>query len=110
MFEQATEIEHGKTGFCPAAFFASALGIVRMPGEASLRQRFEAMSLDRRVHEDLSGCSIRMLKKVKYQLPKVAVSGFCGVRVDTDSSIFDNSQSRKEGVAVGYTGTIQRLG
>jgi hypothetical protein len=85
-------------------FFAEALGIARMPGEASLRQRFEAMSQDRRVHEDLPECGIRMLKKVKHPVPQIKVSGFCGVRVDTDSSIFDNSQSKKEGVFVGYTG------
>jgi hypothetical protein len=85
-------------------FFAVALGIARVPGEASLRQRFEAMSQDRRVHEDLPECGIRMLRKVKHPVPKVDVPGFCGVRVDTDSSIFDNSQSKKEGVAVGYTG------
>jgi hypothetical protein len=85
-------------------FFAAALGIARMPSEASLRQRFEAMSLDRRVHEDLPKCGIRMLKKVNHPVVKVDVPGFCGVRVDTDTSIFDNSQSKKEGVAVGYSG------
>jgi hypothetical protein len=96
-FEHIHHVEHD-------GFFAAALGIARMPGEASLRQRFEAMSLDRRVHEDLPGCGIRMLKKVKHPVVKVQVPGFYGVRVDTDSSIFDNSQSRKEGVAIGYSG------
>jgi hypothetical protein len=87
-------------------FFATALGIARMPGEASLRQRFEAMSLDGRVYEDLAECSVRMLKKVNFSVPVVEVPGFCGVRVDTDTSIFDNSQSRKEGIAVGYSGVL----
>jgi hypothetical protein len=96
-FEHIHHVEHDE-------FFATALGIARMPGEASLRHRFEAMSQDRRVHEDLPECSIRMLKKLKHPVLKVEVPGFCGVRVDTDSSIFDNSQSRKEGVAIGYTG------
>jgi hypothetical protein len=85
-------------------FFAPSLGIARMPSEASLRQRFEAMSKDRRVHDDLPECGIRMLRKVKHPVVKVDIPRFCGVRVDTDSSIFDNSQSKKEGVAVGYTG------
>jgi hypothetical protein len=85
-------------------FFAVALGITRMPSEASLRQRFESMSKDRGVHEDLPDCGIRMLKEVRHPVPKVDVPGFCGIRVDTDSSIFDNSQSKKEGVAIGYTG------
>ncbi|MDR3361705.1 MAG: hypothetical protein LBO64_02520 [Desulfovibrio sp.] len=49
-------------------------------------------------------CGIRMLKKVKHPVLKVEVPGFHGVRVDTDSSIFDNSQSRKDGVAIGYSG------
>jgi hypothetical protein len=96
-FEHIHHVEHD-------GFFATALGIARMPGEASLRQRFEAMSQDRRVHEDLPECGIRMLKKVKHPVLKVEVPGFYGVRVDTDSSIFDNSQSKKEGVAVGYSG------
>jgi hypothetical protein len=85
-------------------FFADALRIARMPSEASLRQRIETMSCDHRVHEEIMNCSIRMLKAVNFSIPKVNVPGFCGVRVDTDSSIFDNSQSKKEGVAVGYTG------
>jgi hypothetical protein len=88
-FEHIHHVEHD-------GFFATALGIARMPGEASLRQRFESMSLDRRIHEDLPECGIRMLKKVKHPVLKVEVPGFYGVRVDTDSSIFDNSQSRKE--------------
>jgi hypothetical protein len=45
-----------------------------------------------------------MLKAVNFSIPKVDIPGFCGIRIDTDSSIFDNSQSKKEGVAVGYTG------
>jgi hypothetical protein len=96
-FEHIHHFEHDD-------FFAAALDIARMPGEASLRQRFEAMSKDRKVHEDLPDCGIRMLKKVGHPVPKVDVPGFCGIRVDTDSSIFDNSQSKKEGVAIGYTG------
>jgi hypothetical protein len=85
-------------------FFAVALGITRMPSEASLRQRFESMSKDRGVHEDLPDCGIQMLKEVRHPVAQVNVPGFCGIRVDTDSSIFDNSQSKKEGVAIGYTG------
>jgi hypothetical protein len=45
-----------------------------------------------------------MLKKVNHPVVEVDVPGCCGVRVDTDSSIFDNSQSKKEGVVVGYSG------
>jgi hypothetical protein len=85
-------------------FFAKALSISRMPGEASLRQRFEVMSMDRRVHEDIAGCGVQVLKRAKYPFTKVEVSGFSGIRVDTDSSIFDNSQSKKEGVVRGYSG------
>jgi hypothetical protein len=84
-------------------FFVDALRIGRMPSEASLRQRFEAMSSDRRVHEGIVDCGISMLKAVKFPIPMVEADGFSGVRIDTDTSIFDNSQSKKEGVAVGYT-------
>jgi hypothetical protein len=50
-----------------------------MPGEASLRQRFEAMSRDCHVHEEIVSCSISMLKAVKFAIPTVEVPGFCGV-------------------------------
>jgi hypothetical protein len=62
------------------------------------------MSYDRRFLKEIIDCGISMLKAVNFSIPKVNAHGFCGVRVDTDSSIFDNSQSKKEGVAVGYTG------
>ena len=47
----------GKVGFDHvrqfknSEFFVTALGVGRVPSEATLRQRFEAMSLDRNVHE-----------------------------------------------------------
>jgi hypothetical protein len=85
-------------------FFADALRIGRMPSEASLRQRLEAMSHDRRVHEAIVNCSMNMLKRVNFPIPMVEVPGFSGIRVDSDTSIFDNSQTKKEGIAVGYTG------
>jgi len=85
-------------------FFSDALGIGRMPKEAALRQRFESMSQDRRVHEDVSACSVRLLRKAGVLPERVKASGSSWVRVDTDTSIFDNSQSKKEGVEIGYTG------
>ena len=100
----------GKVGFDhirffeKSQFFCEALGIRRMPKEAALRQRIESMSLDRRVHDDISACSVRLLGKTGVLPELTVVSGLSWVRVDTDSSIFDNSQSKKEGVERGYNG------
>lgn len=85
-------------------FFATALGIGRMPSEATLRQRFEAMSQDRKVHDALPDCSAKMLRKVGFKPQLVTVAGFTGVRVDTDPSILDNSDTKKEGVEKAYNG------
>jgi len=98
----------GKVGFDHVrqfkdnAFFATALGLGRVPSEATLRQRFESMSLDRRVHDALPGCSLRMLRKLDFKPRIIDVPGFVGTRVDTDSTILDNSNTKKEGVATGY--------
>jgi len=100
----------GKVGFDhvrqfkDSEFFATALGVGRMPSEATLRQRFEAMSLDRSVHDAMPLCSVSMLRKLNFKPRIVTVPHFVGVRIDTDSSIFDNSDTKKEGVAKGYTG------
>ena len=57
----------GKAGFDhvrqfkDSEFFATALGVGRVPSEATLRQRFEAMSLDRNVHDAMPMYSVRML-------------------------------------------------
>ena len=85
-------------------FFSDALEIGRMPKEAALRQRFASMSQDRQVHEEVAACSVRLLRKTGVLPEKVVVSGSSWVRVDTDTSIFDNSKSKKEGVEKGYTG------
>lgn len=103
-------ISIGKTGFDHIRpfkedeYFVKTLGISRMPSEATLRQRFEAMSLDRKVHDALPGCTVRMLKKVDFKPQIISVPGFVGVRIDTDPTILDNSDTKKEGVAKVYNG------
>ena len=103
-------ISIGKTGFDHIrqhkddAYFSEALGIMRMPSEATLRHRFEAMSQDRRVHDALPGCSVRMLRKVDFKPQIITVPGFVGVRIDTDATILDNSDTKKEGVERAYNG------
>ena len=102
----------GKVGFDHvrqfknSEFFATALGVGRVPSEATLRQRFEAMSLDRNVHEAMPMCSVRMLRKLDFKPRIITVPHFVGVRIDTDSTILDNSDTKKEGVAKGYTGIL----
>ena len=85
-------------------YFAEALGVDRMPSEATLRRRFEVMSQDPRVHGSLPGCSVRMLRKVCFKPQTISVPGFVGVRIDTDATILDNSDTKKEGVERAYNG------
>ena len=92
--------------FKNSEFFVTALGVGRVPSEATLRQRFEAMSLDQNVHEAMPMCSLRMLRKLDFKPRIVTVPHFVGVRIDTDSTILDNSDTKKEGVAKGYTGIL----
>lgn len=87
-------------------FFATALGLGRVPSEATLRQRFEAMSLDHDVHDAMPMCSVRMLRKLDFKPRHVSVPHFVGVRIDTDSTILDNSDTKKEGIAKGYNGVL----
>ena len=85
-------------------FFATALGIGRVPSEATLRQRFEAMSLDHDIHDAMPMCSVRMLRKLDFKPQIVTVPHFVGVRIDTDSTILDNSGTKKEAVNRTYQG------
>jgi hypothetical protein len=84
-------------------YFKEALEIGHMPKEATLRLRFESMSQDLRIHDDVATCSMRLLSKTGVLPEPTEISGFSWVRVDTDTSIFDNSNTRKEGVEIGYT-------
>jgi len=85
-------------------YFAEALGVDRMSSEATLRRRLEVMSQDPRIHGSLPGCSVRMLRKVGFKPQTISVPGFVGVRIDTDATILDNSDTKKEGVERAYNG------
>jgi hypothetical protein len=67
-------------------------------GPAAVGQLMRIADIER-VRSDRS-----LPKIVKFPIPMVEVSGFYGVRVDRATSIFDNSQSKKEGIVVRYTG------
>lgn len=49
-------------------------------------------------------CSVRMLRKVGFKPQTISVPGFVGVRIDTDATILDNSDTKKEGVERAYNG------
>ena len=63
-------------------FFATALGIDRVPSEVTLWQRFETTSLDHDVHDAMPMCSVRMLRKLDFKPRHVSVPHFVGVRID----------------------------
>lgn len=92
--------------FIGNTFFSKALGIDAMPSEATLRQRFESMSTDRQVHEALPGCTMTLLKAIGYKPPVISVPGFTGVRLDTDGTLLDNSNTKKEGIEKAYNGVV----
>lgn len=96
-FDHVRQVNHDE-------FFAKAMDISRMPSEATLRHRFEDMSLDRRVHESLPGCTVQMLRRVDFKPHLINIPGLVAVRIDTDSTILDNSDTKKEGVEKTYNG------
>jgi len=75
-------------------FFQEALGIGRMPKEASLRQRLESMSRDASTHEAVLDCAVSLLRKTKALPKRIDLPGFKGYRADTDTTILNNSKTK----------------
>jgi hypothetical protein len=87
------------TGFRADAFFHEALGLERMPSEGILRQRMDAHADANRTA--LVGAPLAFLRSVGAPVTPLA-NGL--VPLDADTTPFDNSGTRKQGVSLTYKG------
>lgn len=79
-------------------FFHEALGVSKVPGSVWLRQRLEKLAAEPREHTD--ELSVRLLQRA--EAPITADQGF--VRLDFDTFVMDNSDTKKEAVSRTYQG------
>lgn len=80
-------------------FFAKALGMAKVPSVATLRLRFDEQAGE--FESSVRKANVEFLSNTKVKLEALS----CGhVPVDGDVSVFDNSDSRKEGVSWTYMG------
>lgn len=87
-------------------FFATSLGLGRVPSAEILRQRFQRIALETDLNAQLPRCSVELWKKTGMQ-PEIIELTRVGkkehwVRLDVDVSIFDNSDTKKEGASATY--------
>jgi hypothetical protein len=87
------------TGFRADAFFHEALGLERVPSEGILRQRMDAHAAAYRAA--LVEASLAFLRNVGAPVTPLA-NGL--VALDADTTPFDNSGTRKQGVSLTYKG------
>jgi hypothetical protein len=88
-------------------FFAKALGLKQVPSEATLRQRFQKISEDQRVLDELPTCSLRLLKKLRIKPHRIHHGKRTWTRVDMDPTVFDGSgAAKREGMSFAYDGRL----
>lgn len=87
------------TDMAEEPFFREALGIRRVPSEATLRQRFDNLATELLPHAQ--DAAVNFLASVGVA---PAALGTGHVPLDADVTPFDNSDTRKEGVSYTYKG------
>jgi len=101
-----TDFDHVRN-FSNNSFFKEILELNRVPSSEILRQRFQQMSQVPEFCNYLTKCSQELWNKTGMQPEYTYLQGKKWVRVDTDMSIFDNDDSKKEGANYTYD---QRFG
>jgi hypothetical protein len=101
-----TDFDHIRP-FRKDEFFARSLGLRQVLSEASLRQRFQQMSEDRRLLDALPGCSLRLWKKLDFKPRIIERDNRKWVRIDVDPTILDCSDApKREGVAFAHNNVL----
>jgi hypothetical protein len=100
-----TDFEHVRH-FREDSFFTATIGTHRVPSPECLRLRFEQLSRFKQMAASLINWSLRWWKKVKMKPQLTHIAGVPGtwVRLDVDVTLFDNSDTQKEGVGRTYAG------
>lgn len=88
-------------------FFATSLGLGRVPSAEILRQRFQRIALETDLDAQLPRCSVELWKKTGMQPELIEMTRDDNkkehwVRLDIDVSIFDNADTEKEGASATY--------
>lgn len=88
-------------------FFATSLGLTRVPSAEILRQRFQRIALSREeLTALLARCSVQLWRKSKMRPEvfeiRVGDTKTRWVRLDIDPSIFNNDGTKKEGASPTY--------
>ena len=87
-------------------FFATSLGLTRIPSAETLRQRFQSIALESNIEMLLPQCSVELWKRaaMRPELIEIKTKDELRkwVRLDIDVSIFDNSDTKKEGASPTY--------
>lgn len=98
-----TDFDHIRE-FAKDAFFQQSLGIDRIPSAETLRQRFEYMSACAGFEERIQQCSITLGQKIGVKPEQTKIDDQSWVRLDLDVTVFDNSDTKKEGTGFTYDG------
>jgi len=96
-----TDFDHIRE-FKEDEFFKNALGINRIPSAETLRQRFQTLALRTDLAKELPKCSIALWKKTGMTPDIIEKNERKWVRIDIDTSIFDNQDTQKEGAEYTY--------
>jgi hypothetical protein len=96
-----TDFDHIRE-FSEDSFFQEALGINRIPSAEILRQRFEHMSSCPGFEERIHQCTADLGRKMGVKPEYISIGDQSWVRLDVDVTIFDNSDTKKEGAAATY--------
>lgn len=83
-------------------FIMKALKVARIASPATFRQRLEKICEDPKLLEELRLSMIRLIKVCDKKNLLSSIGGRTWIRVDTDTSVFDNSDTKKEGISYGY--------
>jgi len=91
-------------GYQNDQFFQAALGLDRVPSAEILRQRFKELSLETELGDKLPECSLALWQQTEME-PEYIISGERRwVRMDIDTVIYDNEDTKKEGAGFAYNG------
>lgn len=105
-------ISQGKTDFDHVReysdndFFATSLGLRRIPSSEILRQRFQSIALKSDIEAHLPQCSVELWNRAGMRPEYIEITDKdtkrTWVRLDIDVSIFDNGDTKKEGASPTY--------
>lgn len=92
------DFDHVKA-FIGDKFFMNSMGIGRVPSAESYRQKFQDLALSKDLESKLPKLSVKLWKKTSMKHEFIEQDNRKWVRVDIDPVIYDNADTKKEGVA-----------